>query len=119
MKKLFITTILIFGIGIISNAQGDGKFKDDRKVVFENEKYTVTEYDSNPGKDVCGSGKHSHEGHLTIALTNAKVRLTSANGETKEIEIPEGATFWSDAETHMVINTGDKPAKFLLIVPKE
>jgi quercetin dioxygenase-like cupin family protein len=119
MKNLFITTILIFGIGIISNAQVNGKFKDEIKVIFENDQMKVTEYASSPGKDACGLGEHSHRAHLTVILTDMKAKVTTRDGKTMEAELPAGTSFWSEAETHSVINTGDKPAKILLIEPKK
>ncbi len=79
----------------------------------------VTEYDSNPGKDVCGLGKHSHKAHLTVVLADMKARVTTKDGKVKEATLPAGVAFWSEAETHAVINSGDKPAKVLLIVPKQ
>ena len=98
--------------------KSDDLIKDDIKVVFENDQLKVTEYESNSGKDVCGQGMHSHNAHLTITLTDVKAKVTTEDGQTQEAELPAGTTFWSNAETHIVINSGNKPAKVLLIEPK-
>ncbi len=118
MKKVVVVVVFLAGF-IINTASRNDIINDDIKVVFENDQIKVTEYDSNPGKDVCGLGEHSHKAHLTVTLTDVKVKITSKDGKTQEAELPAGATFWSEAETHMVINIGNKPAKVLLIEPKD
>jgi hypothetical protein len=40
-------------------------------------------------------------------LTGAEVQLTAEDGKTQHIEIPAGTTFWSEEETHQVINTSE------------
>ena len=89
------------------------------KVILENGKLKVIEYFSNPRGDVCGLGMHYHAPHLTVALTDAKVQLIMENGESQEVEVPSGASFWSEAETHSVINSGTKPTKFILVFLKK
>src|ERR1700744_5055048 len=88
------------------------------KVVVDNSKMTVTQFYSMPGKDVCGKGKHSHPAHLTVLLTDATVTITTADGKTITQKAPAGTSFWSEAETHEVINSGKYPIKALIIVPK-
>ncbi len=92
---------------------------DTIRVIFENGKMKVTEYVSNPGKDVCGKGKHGHPAHLNIAMTNIKGRVTGSDGKTQTVEVPMGATFWSEADTHVAINNGDEPARLYIIEEKK
>ena len=92
--------------------------EDKMTVILDNHEMIVTEYVSSPGKDVCGLGMHSHNPHLSILLTDATVRLTPKDGETQIIELRAGTIFWSEAETHMAINNGDKPARVYLIENK-
>ncbi len=40
----------------------------------------VLEFVSRPGMGVCGNGMHSHPAHLTVALSEAKVRVTLPDG---------------------------------------
>jgi len=95
-----------------------GKPGDEPKVIVDNAKMKVVEYDSMPGQGVCGRGKHSHEAHLTVLLTEATVTITGPDGKTTVRTTPAGASFWSDATTHEVINSGDKPMRALLIFTK-
>jgi len=85
------------------------------KVILDNEKVRVTQYESQSGKDVCGSGKHSHGPHLTILLTDARVTITMEDGKVVTSNSPGGTTFWSEAETHIVINSGKAPIRAQIV----
>ena len=116
MKKLLFTSICLTFLCIYTQAQTP--LKDTIRVVFENDKMKVTEYISTPGKDVCGIGKHSHPAHLNITMTDIKGSVTGADGKTQNFDVPAGSTFWSEADTHIAINNGDKPARLYIIEPK-
>lgn len=95
--------------------------KLESKLVVDNETVRVYEYESKPGKDVCGIGKHSHPAHLTVMLSDASVTVTSADGKVSTQKLKAGTTFWSDAGTHIVINngTGDVRCQFIEIKKKK
>src|SRR5882672_5457536 len=84
-------------------------------VVLDNENVKVTSFVSQPGKDVCGTGKHSHGPHLTVLLTDATVTVTQADGKVVINKSPAGTTFWSEAETHTVINSGKNVSRAQII----
>lgn len=115
MKQLFLSAICFLGFAIYGKGQTNIVASDTIKVILENDKLKVTEYSSTPGKDICGKGKHSHAPHLSILLTDAIVRLTTAEGKTQDFDLKSGTTFWSEAETHIAINNGNKPAKVYLV----
>ena len=120
MKKIFFISICVSFICISSLAQSQLKFpvKDRIKTVFENEKMKVTEYISNPGKDVCGKGKHSHPAHLDIAITDITGTETGEDGKTEKFKLKAGTTYWFEGGTHVAINNGNKPAKLITVEPK-
>ena len=89
------------------------------RVVFENEKSRVLEFISKPGMEVCGVGKHSHPAHLTVALSDAKVRVTLPDGKTIVAANKLGDVFWSEAETHAVENISGKDVRALIIEIKD
>ena len=91
---------------------------DTIKVILENDKVKVTEYVSTPGKDICGKGKHTHAPHLSILLTDANVTVTPLDGKTRVFDVTAGTAFWSEAETHIAINSGDKIARAYLVEVK-
>lgn len=118
MKNLLILSLVLFcgtlvGQNLETPATGE-------KVIIDNDKIKVIEHVSIPKSDVCGVGMHHHEPHLTIVVSDAKVRITPENGDAQEMEIKAGASIWFDAaETHSVSNVGDKPTKMILVYLKE
>jgi hypothetical protein len=114
MKKIMLFAIAFTFMAIGAAAQP--KLTDTTRVLVENEKIKVTEYVSTPGNDVCGGpGLHSHPAHLSILLTDATVRLTSADGKKQDFTLKAGTAFWSEAESHIVVNSGDKPVRAYLV----
>ena len=86
------------------------------RVAFENDKLRVLEYNGRPGMGVCGDGMHSHPAHLTVLLSTGKVRIKTPDGKVEvHADIPVGAVFWSDAETHEVENISGSNIRSLLI----
>ena len=115
MKQLFLFAICFFGFAVYGKSQQDISLSDTIRVILENDKLKVTEYTSTPGKDVCGKGKHTHAPHLSILLTDAIVTVTTPDGKTQMFDLKAGSTFWSEAETHIAINSGSKIAKAYLV----
>jgi quercetin dioxygenase-like cupin family protein len=89
------------------------------RVVLENSRVRVLEFISRPRTVVCGVGRHSHPPHLTVALSDAKVRITLANGQVVEASNKLGDVFWSEAETHTVENIGNGVMRALIIEIKD
>jgi len=119
MKKLLVISFCLFGFLFNSAGQTNVALRDTIQLLLENDKMRVTEYVSNPGKDVCGLGEHSHNAHLTILVTDASVILTTEDGKTQNFDLKAGTALWSNSETHSAVNAGDKPIKAFLIEPKE
>lgn len=99
--------------------QSDGPKASTEKVIVNNDKMKVVEFVSIPNGNVCGEGMHHHEPHLTVVLTDAKVQVTTEEGEAQDLEVKAGTSIWFESETHSVINIGDEPAKMLLVYLKE
>lgn len=115
MKQLFLFATCLFGFAVCGKSQQNIFVSDTIKVILENDKVKVTEYVSNPGKDICGKGKHTHAPHLSILLTDATVTVTTSDGKTQIVDVKSGTTFWSESETHIAINSGSKVAKAYLV----
>ncbi|HUQ28919.1 MAG TPA: hypothetical protein VM051_10015 [Usitatibacter sp.] len=73
------------------------------KVLFENERLRLLEYTSKPGLGVCGQGRHYHPAHLSIPLTDGKVKVV-ADGKTIHAEGKAGEAFWEPEVWHSVEN---------------
>ena len=72
-------------------------------VLFENERVRLLEVRLRPGE---GSARHSHPDYLVYALEGGKVRLTSPDGESGEVDVSAGDVMWREAEDHSTENTG-------------
>ena len=89
------------------------------RIAFENAKTRVLEFVSRPRTEVCGVGKHSHPAHLTVALSDARVRVTLPDGKKIVATNKPGDVFWSEAETHTVENIGGNEVRALIVEFKD
>ncbi|MFO1304884.1 MAG: hypothetical protein U1F54_14210 [Burkholderiales bacterium] len=85
------------------------------KIVYENDKMRVLEFNSKPGMGICGSGMHSHPAHLTVALSPATAKITLPGGKSFTAEQQLGDVFWADAETHETENLTGRNVRALMI----
>lgn len=116
MKTLFL--FITFLTGLQGFCQSSQKANEGQLIV-DNEKVRVYSYDGSPGKDVCGLGKHSHPAHLTVLLTDANITITTPDGKVSSVKMKAGSSFWSEAETHTVINSGTNEVKCQIIELKK
>ena len=116
---------ILAGIGVTAAAATPALAQDaakvnprSYKVVFENERARVLEYVSKPGLGVCGQGRHFHPAHLTIQLTDAKVKIVQ-NGKTLVAQAKAGDVFWGPEEWHTVENVGGAEARAYIVELKD
>lgn len=117
MKTILLTACLF--AATLAFSQQNSTEVQHKSIVVDNEKMMVEKYVGIPGEAVCGKGEHHHEAHLTVALTDASVLITTPEGKTKEAEFPAGAAIWSEAGIHSAKNIGENITKFLLVYIKE
>lgn len=89
------------------------------RIAFENEKVRVLDYQAGPGAPACGFGRHSHPSHLTILLTDAKVRIVGADGKAAVEDGKAGDMFWEPAATHEVEDVSGKNSRCYVIEIKD
>ena len=109
---------LLASLGVTGEALAQDPGRSDPRsfrVVLENDRVRVLEYRSGPGLGVCGQGVHYHPERVTVTLTEAKVRITNAEGRTVVRELPAGQVFYAPAETHSVENVGGSGARIYII----
>jgi hypothetical protein len=109
---------MLAGLGLTREVLGqDAVTSDPRsfRVVLDNDRVRVLEYKSGPGLGVCGHGMHYHPDRVAVTLTDAKVRITNAQGLTVVREIAAGQVFFSRAETHAVENIGGANTRIYII----
>lgn len=86
------------------------------KVVFENERVRVLEYRDGPGDKTT---QHEHPDSVMYTLSAFRRRLYSADGETRDVEIPAGTTGWLPAQQHAGHNIGDTETHVLFVELKD
>jgi len=109
---------LLAALGVTREALAQDPVRSDPRsfrAVLENERVRVLEYRSGPGLGVCGQGVHYHPERVTVTLTEAKVRITNAEGRTVVRELPAGQVFYAPAETHSVENVGGSGTRIYII----
>ena len=85
------------------------------KVLFENERARVLEVTMEPGSR---TEQHAHPDYIVHVLAPGKVRFTTASGETRELELPAGASIWRPAEEHATENIGGSVVRAIFFEPK-
>ena len=70
---------------------------------LNNDKVRVLEYRSKPGDK---EAMHSHAGAVLIVVKGGKLRSTTPDGKSKDIEYKAGDVMWRDAITHTGENIG-------------
>ena len=113
---------LLAAFGVTSDAVAQYAVTSDPRsfrVVLENERVRVLEYKSGPGFGVCGQGMHYHPERVTVALTDAKVKLTNPQGKMVVRDIPSGHVFFAQPETHSTENIGGARTRIYMIELKD
>ena len=87
------------------------------RVGLDNDEMRVLDFVSRPGMGVCGSGVHSHPPHLTVALSDCRVRVKE-NGKDFIAENKIGDVFWSPAVTHETENVTGREVRALIVEMK-
>lgn len=75
----------------------------------------MIEHASRPRVGVCGDGMHSHLDHLTIVLTDGRVKVTKPGKEPVIRESKAGTAFWGPSGPHAILNVGSRNMRGLLI----
>lgn len=119
-RRQVLALLAAFGVGPEALAQDPARVSPKSyRVLFENERVRVLEYLSRPGRGVCGQGVHSHPAHLTIAMTDARVRVRLADGRTVDATNKAGDVFWEDAATHTTENIGGANVRAYMVEIKD
>jgi hypothetical protein len=117
LRRALLCVLPLLAVGPRADAQNAAKVQPMAyRVVFENDRVRVLEYNSRPGMGVCGSGMHSHPPHLTVLLSAGRVRVRTPDGKVAPpAAMTSGTVFWSEAETHETENIGGADLRSLVI----
>jgi hypothetical protein len=89
------------------------------RVVFENDRVRVLEYDNRPGVGPCGRGRHYHPDHLDIFLSDFRGEMTHEDGRITKGNAKVGQVAWFGAEWHEVENVDKSATRVLMVELKD
>jgi hypothetical protein len=100
-----LLTLLCLGLAVSGLSAQDAE-KASPKVVhlkFENDRVRVLETLSNPGdKEMM----HSHPANIVYVIEGGKLRITTPDGKSTEVQFKTGDTMWREPVTHAAENIG-------------
>jgi len=117
LRRALLALLPMFLIAEDSTAQDAVQSQPQNyRVVLENDRVRVLEYNGRPGMGVCGDGMHSHPPHVAVLLSTGTIRMRTPDGKVEvHRDIPAGTVFWGNTETHETENVGGKNVRMLLI----
>jgi len=89
------------------------------RVVFENDRVRVLEYNNRPGVGPCGRGRHYHPTHLDIFLSDFNGQMTHEDGKVTKGKATVGKVAWFGAEWHEVENVDKSATRVLMVELKD
>ena len=85
---------------------------NNSKVLVDNDQVRVVEVSLKPGEKL---PMHSHPSYVVYFLTGGKVKTTTADGKSTEVEHKAGEAIWSEPVTHSNVNIGTTLQKALVV----
>lgn len=85
-------------------------------VIFENNRVRVLELRLKPGES---EGQHTHPDYVLYALTDYRVKNTSADGTVRVFDRKRGDVFWGKPVTHGGENIGETEVHALIVELKD
>jgi beta-alanine degradation protein BauB len=83
------------------------------RLLMENERVRVLDIRLKPGEK---APMHNHPGdHVVYVIKDAKIKLTFADGKSREVDLKAGQTVWMEAGSHATENVGTSDGHNLVI----
>lgn len=103
LARPFLGTVMVL-VPVIAAAQDPVKISPEiYKVTVDNASVRALEVRIPVGAK---SPMHSHPASVVAAFSPCKVKFTSPDGKSREVEFKVGDTVWRNAETHAAENVG-------------
>jgi len=115
MKYLLLALPTVLGVALASPAAAQDPIKsnpDVYRLVFENPSVRVLRVMVKPGAKTT---THDHPDTVIVALSDARVKFTSADGKSVEAPLKADQALWAPAEKHSGENLEKKPAEVILV----
>ena len=115
MRSATCLCLFLVALAAASSSSAQDPIKVDAKhykVELENDQVRVLRVTYGPHEK---SSMHEHPAGLAIAMTDAVVKFTSADGKSEERRFKAGQAIWTPAEKHLPENTTDKAFEVVVV----
>jgi quercetin dioxygenase-like cupin family protein len=119
MRRAALLAVVVVGLGFGARAVLAGDpitvSPDVYKVILENDHVRVLSVTLKPGGK---SPMHSHPANIVYTLNASKVRFTTPDGKSVDVDLEAGDCIWNEAQTHSSENLGKSTVRALVIEMK-
>jgi quercetin dioxygenase-like cupin family protein len=114
MRSTISVSLFVFALAAASSSSAQDPINVDPKhykVELENDQVRVLRITYGPHEK---SPMHEHPAGVAVAITDALVKFTLADGKSEERPFKAGQILWIAAEKHAPENLSDKPLEIVL-----
>jgi quercetin dioxygenase-like cupin family protein len=116
IRGSWITTAAIAASAVLVTMRAVDSQKGGLAVRFENDRVRVLELRLKPGER---EAMHTHPQYVLYALTDYRVKNTSADGTVRVFDRKRGDVFWGEPVTHGGENVGDTEIRAVIVELKQ
>jgi beta-alanine degradation protein BauB len=119
-RRTGLLALLVVGLGVWARAAAaEDPVKvapNVYKVILENERVRVLSVTMAPGGK---TPMHTHPANIVYALNAARVKFTTPDGKSVDVDLKAGDIVWNEAQTHAGANIGTTEVRALVVEMKE
>lgn len=106
-----VAVVIVAGV-VVATSAGADRQGGGITVKFENDRVRVLELRLQPGES---EEQHTHPDYVLYALTDYRIKNTSADGTVRVFERKRGDVFWGKPVTHGGENIGETKVHALIV----
>jgi quercetin dioxygenase-like cupin family protein len=112
IRGSLIATVAIAASAVLVTMRAVDSQRGGLTVRFENDRVRVLELRLKPGER---EAMHTHPQYVLYALTDYRVKNTSADGTVRVFDRKRGDVFWGEPVTHGGENVGDTEVRAVIV----
>ena len=116
IRGRWIATVAIAASAVLVTMRAVDSQRGGLAVRFENDQVRVLELRLKPGER---EAMHTHPQYVLYALTDYRVKNTSADGTVRVFDRKRGDVFWGEPVTHGGENVGDTEVRAVIVELKQ
>jgi quercetin dioxygenase-like cupin family protein len=116
IRGSWIATVAIIASAVLATMRAADSQRDGLAVRFENDRVRVLELRLKPGER---EAMHTHPQYVLYALTDYRVKNTTADGTVRVFDRKRGDVFWGEPVTHGGENVGDTEVRAVIVELKQ